>query len=157
MEFSQKQQQVFLKLADWCSRAEHCSFEALQKLSVLELEEAEAQQVLERLMQERFIDDERFANSYVRDKFRFNKWGRIKIRYMLRQMHIATAVVNKAFNQIDDDEYLEMLRTLIRHKQTQIKSSSPREKKANLLRFAQGRGFEPHLIFGVLGEPDEDG
>ena len=97
------------------------------------------------------IDETRYASFYTNDKFKFNKWGKIKIRYSLKQKFIPDHLINGALDNIDMDVYLETLSTLIEGKARSVKSSNQYDKKAKLIRFAQGRGFEYEIINEVIG------
>lgn len=77
--------QAWLKMTDWCARQERCVYEAKQKLDALQVEEQEQERILKKLSDENYLNEERFVRFYVRDKFRFNGWGRIKIQWQLSQ------------------------------------------------------------------------
>ncbi len=101
-------------------------------------------------MDDKFIDDERFSKSYVKDKFRFNKWGKIKIHYQLKAEKVSGNIIKQAIEEIDDESYMETLTKLISDKNKTIQSANPYERRGKLLRFAQGHGFEPELIHSVI-------
>ncbi len=152
MEFTNLQHDSYMRAAALCSRSERSSASIYQKLKDWGLNEDEAIPVAERLIREKFINDERFSRSYVRDKFRFNKWGKIKIAYCLRMEKIQPPVIESALEEIDGPDYRETLSALLKEKNKSIKSSDPYERKAKLFRFAQGRGFETELIHTVLND-----
>ena len=152
MEFKDQQKEAYQRAAAMCSRAEKSSGGILRKLIEWGISDEEAQQVLDRLIEEKFIDDERFTKSYVQDKFKFNKWGKIKISYQLRFDKIAPSVIDDALDKIDDSVYRAVLFDLIMAKNKNIKSPNQFDRKAKLFRFAQGRGFEADLISSVVDE-----
>ena len=106
--------------------------------------------ILSHLRKENFLDETRFVAAFVRDKFRFSQWGRVKIAYALRQKNVSEAIVADALCLIDDDEYAEVLLELLRNKKKSLKSGSDYEKSAKLVRFAQSRGFESDIIFKTI-------
>ncbi len=150
--FTDKQKEAYSRAAVLCSRAEKSSESIFRKLTDWGLEEIESFPVIERLISEKFIDDERYARSYVRDKFRFNKWGKIKISYQLKAEKINSQVIEMALEEIDETDYKDILEKIISEKDKKIKSANHYDRKAKLFRFAQGRGFEPELIYSVIND-----
>ncbi|MCG8582213.1 MAG: RecX family transcriptional regulator [Bacteroidales bacterium] len=144
--------QALNKAAALCSRKEYCTGDIKKKLVNWELSEEEVEKAIEWLVSEKFIDDKRYAAYYVRDKFRFNGWGRIKIRYQLRGKQIASDIVDDALEQINEEEYLEMLAELLHSKKRSVKNKDTWQTKAALARFAQSRGFEPDVVFRKIDD-----
>ena len=134
-----------------CSRAEKCKSDIRKKLYDWKADPKEYEKIIKELETQKFIDEKRYTNYYVKDKFMFNKWGKIKIRTMLFQKQIPEQIIDEAIVQINDEDYLEMLKKLINQKQKSIKETDANKKKSKLLRYASSRGFEPHLIFKILG------
>lgn len=137
---------------DLCSRQEKCSSEIREKLEKFKLQGAHIEKVLQTLKKERFIDESRYAGMFVRDKLRFNRWGRIKIRYMLLAKQIPEEIIRDAIDGIDNQNYLEILKEELLKKRHQIKDNNPFNVRNKLARFGQQRGFESGLIFQVLDE-----
>ncbi|KPL17086.1 MAG: hypothetical protein AMS23_01700 [Bacteroides sp. SM1_62] len=137
---------------DLCSRQEKCCSEIREKLGKFRLPGAQIEKVLNTLKEEGFIDESRYAGMFVRDKLRFNRWGRIKIRYMLAAKQIPEEIISDAIHGIDDHNYLEILRQELTKKRRQIKDDNPFTVRNKLARFGQQRGFESGLIFQVLDE-----
>jgi len=140
--------------AAYCSSAEHCKTEILEKTEKFELSLEEKAQLIERLQNEKFLDEKRYVRAFVRDRFRFNKWGRIKIRYMLRQKGIASDLIDEGIEAIPEEDYIDMLLTLLKQKKPSVKSKSNYELRGKMLRFGSGRGFEPSLISQCLKKMD---
>jgi regulatory protein len=92
---------------------------------------------------------------FARDKLRFNRWGKIKIRYMLAARQIPEEIVTDALKDIDDQHYREILQEELDKKRRQIKDKDPWTVRNKLARFGQQRGFEPGLIFQVLDEMEK--
>ena len=104
------------------------------------------ERVLGRLVDERFIDDERFARMFVRDKMRFDRWGSRKIEQSLRMKGVAQDIVDGVLADVPADDYVEILRPLLAAKRRTVKAASDYELDAKLMRFAMGRGFTMDVI-----------
>lgn len=138
------------RAASLCSMAEKSEADIRRKLSDWGIDDAESARILSHLKKEKFLDETRFATAFVRDKFRFSQWGRVKIAYALRQKEVSEAIVADALCLINDDEYADVLLNLLRNKKKSLKSGSDYEKSAKLVRFAQSRGFESDIIFKTI-------
>lgn len=138
------------KAASYCSISEHCISEVITKLKAWEVDETDRKKIIKKLMEDDFINEKRYVISYVRDKFRLNKWGKIKISMMLREKGIDKELINNALKKIDDGEYEELLSTLLKNKSKTLKFDYEYEKQGKLFRFAQSRGFENNVIERVL-------
>lgn len=150
------EQEAYLRLSALCAQAEHCRHELFEKMRRWGLDEAVAERVATRLVSERYVDDERYARAFVRDKVRYQKWGRRKIEQGLWQKHIADDIRQRVLNHIDDEEYLSVLRPLLKQKRKGIKASSDYELNQKLLRFAFSRGFTFDIIRQCLDVDDVD-
>lgn len=144
------QQELKLKAAAYCSMSEHCTFEVKKKLTEWGAKESEIEQIIDYLLKENFLDEQRYAQAFVKDKFRFSKWGKIKLSFELRIKHIPENKITQAITQIDDDDYYNTLFELLKKKDKTIKYSSQNDRKAKLLRFAQSRGFEIDLTLKTI-------
>ena len=140
------------KAAALCSQQERCCSEIRKKLIKWELSEEESDEAIQFLINEKYINEQRFAEFFVRDKFRFNGWGRIKIKYHLKQKEIANSLIENAMEEIDSSEYMIKLAELLQGKLRSIKNKDLWQTKAALARFGQSRGFEPHLVFQCINE-----
>jgi regulatory protein len=145
-------QEIYLRMASLCSRSEQCSQDIHKKITAAGLSDEQADEITEKLKSEKFIDDERFINSYVSDKFRFNKWGKIKIRYYLKMKGLPDLLIQNGLNGIDDEKYVEALIKTMKEKAHTIKKKNKFEKMGQIIRFAQNRGFEPELIHRHLND-----
>ena len=142
-----------LKLAqNICAKKEQCKLDISLKLKSWGLTGNEPVQVLEDLQKEGFIDETRYSEAYCREKFRFNKWGRIKLRHMLRQKQIPDHTIDKALSLIDEDEYREVLMNELVKKATFFHGISQVNKKKKLLQFALQRGFEYEIIMAAIND-----
>ena len=138
------------KAATYASRCEHCESEVREKLLIWGGTSEETDEIIAYLIEERYIDNQRYANSYAKDKFRFNHWGKYKISIMLRSKDIDSEIIEEALGQIDEEEYLEKLQQILKDKLRSLKYSSEYEKKGKLFKFAQSRGFESDAISKVI-------
>ena len=130
------------KVATYASKCEHCESEVREKLLTWGGTNEEADEIIAYLIEERYIDNQRYANSYTKDKFRFNHWGKYKIGMMLRSKDIGNEEIEMALGLIDEEEYLEKLQQMLKEKLRSLKYSSEYEKRGKLFKFAQSRGFE---------------
>src|SRR5665648_247337 len=155
MDLTPEQNIAFNRAALLCSRSEKCTAEIQEKLRLWGLTSDESEPVVEALIEEKYIDDERFARAFVKDKFRFNHWGRQKIAHMLRAKNISPEILELAFEGINKESYAEELRKLLTDKEKTIKAKDEFDKRNKLMRFAMGRGFESNKIYVVLKELGE--
>jgi regulatory protein len=133
-----------------CSKSEKCIADIRKKLLNWQLPDDETQIIIDTLIDEKFIDEQRFAESFVRDKFRFNHWGKIKITYHLKAKGISSPDIARAMQEIDDEVYFNTLKELLAQKSRSVKGDNSYERKAKLTRFAQGRGFDYEIINKAL-------
>ena len=152
MELTHDQNIAYDKAAFLCSRSEHCSSDIQEKLKLWGLSSEDSELVIVKLVEEKYIDDERFARAYVKDKFRFNHWGKQKIAFMLRSKNISSEIMELAFEEIEDEGYSDELRKLLTDKEKSIKAKDKYDKRNKLMRFAMGRGFESGQVYAVLKE-----
>jgi regulatory protein len=152
MELTHEQATAYDKAAFLCSRSEHCTSEIQEKLKLWGLSAEDSEPVIEKLKEEKYLDDERFARAYVKDKFRFNHWGKQKIAYMLRSKNISSEILELAFEEIEEEGYSDELRKILTDKEKSIKAKDKYEKRNKLMRFAMGRGFESGQIYAALKE-----
>ena len=131
-----------IKAEAYCSASEHCKSEVLGKLQQWGAPEEAWETILGHLEKERYIDERRYATFFVRDKYRFNQWGRVKIGQALRMKHIASTDIAEAMEEIEEKEYLDILTSLLKKKVRTIKASSDYERNGKLIRFAAGHGYE---------------
>ena len=150
------EQEAYLQLAALCAQAEHCQQEMRDKRRRWELDETVQNRIVARLVKERYIDDERYARAFVKDKIRYNKWGRRKVQQALWQKHIDTDIQQRVLDEIDEKEYLDVLRPLLKQKRKSIKAESDYELNQKLVRFALGRGFGFDIIRQCLDVDDID-
>lgn len=135
------EEKAFSRMATICAKRECCEQDIRRKLARYELDDATTDRVVRRLKKERYLDEVRFCRSFINDKYRFNKWGRTKIEFALRQKQLPPDVVSEAFGELPDISWSESLLPLLRSKLKTVKGASAYEKRGKLIRFALGRGF----------------
>ena len=150
------EQDAYLTLAALCAQAEHCQWEMLEKMRRWELPEEEQARVMQRLVSERYVDDERYARAFVKDKVRYNKWGRRKVEQALWQKHIDEDIRQRVLDEVDDSEYLAILKPLLQQKRRSTKAANDYELNQKLVRFAVSRGFTFDIIRQCLDVNEED-
>lgn len=138
------------KAASYCSISEHCISDVELKLKAWGIDPAKSDKIIERLKSDDFINEKRYCVAFVKDKFHYNKWGKIKISYALKQKGLDNQLINQALNTIDEGEYEEMLAVLLKAKLKTIKWEYEYEKMGKLFNFAQSRGFESAIIDKVV-------
>ena len=143
-------EELLHKAASYCSISEHCVSEVEEKLNAWGVSGTDKQKIIDRLISEDFINEKRFCTFFVKDKFRFNKWGKIKISFALKAKGLDKGMILDATTTIDDGEYEEMLASLLKTKLIGLKYQFEYEKQGKLFRFAQGRGFENNVIERVI-------
>lgn len=140
------EQDAYLTLAALCAQAEHCQYEMLEKMRRWELDDEAQARVMQRLVSERYVDDERYARAFVKDKVRYNKWGRRKVEQALWQKHIDEDIRQQVLDEVDDEEYISVLRPLLKQKRRSTKAANDYQLNQKLMRFALGRGFTFDII-----------
>lgn len=138
--------QAYSKMAHLCSRSEQCSADIRKKILAYEIVEEIVEEIIEKLIEEKYIDDHRFVRAYVNDKFKINKWGRIKMRHYLRAKGLSDELIQYGMEVIDDEKYKAVLIKTMKAKAKAIKEKDKFKKMGQIIRFSQNRGFEPELI-----------
>lgn len=135
------------KIEAYCSYQDRCHYEVNQKLISWGLDQEDRDILVADLISNRFLDEERFAKSFVSGKFKIKKWGRIKIKMYLKQKFVTDYSIKQGFKEIDPDDYWDTLINLAHKKVKDLKSSdNVWQKRAKLTRFLNSRGFEGDLI-----------
>ncbi len=140
------------KAMRYCSRSEHCISDVTQKLAQWQTPEELYNDIIHHLVQENFIDETRFANAFVNDKFKFDKWGKLKIKYALAQKQIPQNIISQTIQNIDPEEYVEIAIVLMKKKTATVKEQNIAGVKQKIFRFMTSRGFEPNLIYELFEE-----
>lgn len=135
-----------------CSKREFCIGDIRAKLDSWGIREPDQKRITAFLVKENFINEKRFAEAYVKDKFTLNKWGRIKIRIGLRAKKIPEKIIAGALEGIDDRIYNDTIESLIKKHRKSIRAGNGYEIRAKLMRFGLSRGYESDLLYKITGE-----
>lgn len=144
--------QALARLTAACARAEHCMGEMYEKMRRWGIEADAQERISTYLKEHRYIDDERFARLFVRDKMQFNKWGRRKIEQALWAKQVDETIYKNILDEIDQKEWKAILLPALNAKKKSIKAATPYESYAKLVRFAMSRGFTMDIIKACIGE-----
>ncbi len=151
----QNANEAYSRLADRCAKAEISTGDALQKLANWGISGQIAYDIVQRLIYERFIDNERYARAYVRDRVNNARWGINKIRMSLRQKGLGSEIIRLALEEeIDQEIYFGNLAAAFRSKGQHMPSPLSRENYAKLARFAMSRGYEAGLVSEMLADEE---
>ncbi|MCB0754021.1 MAG: RecX family transcriptional regulator [Flavobacteriales bacterium] len=134
------------KLRKYCAYQERSHHDVVQKMWDLNIPQEWRDEMLLALIQENFLNEERFARTYVRGKFNIKKWGRIKIIQGLKQHDVSKRCIQLALTEIDEDSYLQALQEAIELKRSKLKEKNPWKRRGAIYRFVTGRGFEGNLV-----------
>src|SRR5690606_19591362 len=138
-----------IKLMQFCAYRDRSQKEVEEKLIEMRMIPAAREQIIIKLMQENFLNEERFARSFARGKFRIKKWGRNKIKQELKAREISTPLIKMALTEIDQEDYLTSLHELAEKKFLLIKEKDPFKKRNKLSNYLFQKGYEPSLVFEV--------
>lgn len=140
------------KAEAYCAYQERSQYEVRGKLISLGIYHQELEQIILNLLETNFLNEERFANAYARGKMRMKSWGKNKIKQGLKFKQVSPPLIKKALQNLDGDEYLEKLTSLLEKKAASIKEKQQFKRNYKLSQYAMSRGFEQDLIFFVLND-----
>lgn len=130
-----------------CARSEYSPYDIMRKCRDWGLSEAEAESLVERLKEERFIDERRYVHAFVHDKLEYAHWGRVKIQFALRQKHLPDALISEALDEAAEPEsYQDALVSLLRQKVARMPRPLSPQDRAKAYRYAASRGYEMDAI-----------
>ena len=138
-----------------CATNEHCSEDIRIKLDSWGIRGDDAEEVISRLTKENFINEKRYSEAFVSDKYRHNKWGKVKIAALLRGKRIPSDLIKSALESLDEEQYRQTIKDLLNTHRKQVKAKNQYDLKGRLLRFGLSRGFESHLIYDILNESED--
>jgi len=141
---------ALVKTMHLCSQREYCRSDIESKLENWNVPSSCFKKILTTLVRENFLNEDRYAKAFVKDKFLYNKWGKIKISAHLKAKKISAPAIRAALECIDNDLYISTLTTIINSQKRSVKAKNQYELKAKLLRFGQSRGFESNLLYDLL-------
>jgi regulatory protein len=145
-------EQALKKAQQYCAREEKCTIQVRQKLTAWGADQNDSEQILEQLIQDNYINEERFAREYSVGKFRNNKWGKVKIANELYRFHIREDFVELALQEIDRLDYEALLKKLMLTRLNSLKGLDQKTAIHKIVIFAIGKGFEAELVWRVARE-----
>ncbi len=137
-------------MAKLCSTKEKCISEITKKLYDWEVGEDDRTRIVDYLIENKFVDELRFATAFAKDKFRYNKWGKRKISYMLKGKGIQEYDIKEAFKEIVMDDYVAMVENELRKKIRSTKAADKYQLRQKISQFAQSRGYEHEIVNNTL-------
>jgi len=142
--------QALEKAQNLCAQKEKCIEDIKQKFYQWGINRNDFEPLITKLIEDKFIDEERFTKAFVKEKFRFNKWGKVKIEYALKQKNIPENFIQKGLNEIPLYEYQQVLEKELTKKLNSLKDTDEYTIKSKLVRFAVSKGFENGKVFDMV-------
>ena len=142
--------QALQKLRHYCAYQERCHSEVKEKLYSLGVFKKDLDGIIATLIEEGYLDEERFALAFAGGKFRIKQWGRVKIKYELKQKRVSDYSINKALKQINEKEYIAVLKKLAEDKYASLKNEQPFLRKKKTMDYLLQKGFEGEMVWGVM-------
>ena len=143
-------EQALQKLKHYCAYQERCHSEVKDKLYQLGVWKKEHDEIIAALIEENYLNEERFAVAFAGGKFRIKQWGRVRIKYELKQKQVSEYSIKKAMKQIDEEEYLSLLNKLAKEKYTALKNEQYLIRKKKTMDYLAAKGFEADLVRKVM-------
>lgn len=143
-------EQVLYKLTSLCARAEYCQHDMLEKMRKWEVNSVDKADIMEYLLREKYVDEERYARHFISDKIRFNKWGRRKVEQALYMKRIPESIYRPILDEQCDEDYEDILMPLLRNKLRTVKGKNIYDIRNKIIRFALSRGFETDLVLKAV-------
>jgi regulatory protein len=145
-------EQALQKLKHYCAYQERCHSEVKEKLYNLGIWKKDHDEITATLIEENYLNEERFAIAFASGRFRIKQWGRVKIKYELKQKQVSEYSIKKALKQIDEEEYIKVLDKLVKEKYASLKNEQHLIRKKKTIDYLMQKGFEPQLITNSLAE-----
>ena len=140
------------RIKNYCALQDRCQWDVIQKLREWGLQQSTKDHILEILITNKFIDEERFSTSFCRGKFRIKNWGKRKIVNELRRKQISSICINTGLKEIDEKEYDLVLEKSFYQKERSIKDKNQFIRKTKIANFLIQRGFENNLVWDKIRE-----
>lgn len=145
-------QEAKVKIAAYCAYQERCQEEVRTKLAERGIFGTEAEDLIATMISEGFLNEERYAQAFVRGKYRLKKWGRNKIIHELKFRKISPNCIKSGLKEIDSDDYWNLLLQVTEKKWQSLKEGDPVKMKYKIKQYLAGRGFEQDLVQMALNE-----
>ena len=147
-------EQALQKLKHYCTYQERSHYEVMQKLWELKVAKSDHDLIIATLIDEDYLNEERFAIQFAGGKFRMKQWGRVKIKLALKQKKVSEVLIKQALKGIDERDYNSMMKKIIAERGKKTAEKNPAKRKYKIAQYLISRGFEPELIWEILNERD---
>ena len=155
--FSSINKDIFLKMASYCAYQERCISEVKTKLVALGVRGYEVDEYIALLEEENYLSEERFATLFAGSKFRLKKWGKMKISQALMQKGVSDIHIHTALEEIEEQDYVDTLHSLLRKKWNTLPDSLELfKKKGKVFNYGVSKGYEPNYIWQIIGELEQE-
>ncbi len=138
------------KLQRYCVYQDRCHQEVRSKLLDLGIYGDDLEDIIVELISDNFLNEERFARSYARGKFRFKRWGRMRIRQELKRRAISDYCLRKGMEEIEEEEYQRVLQEVTEKKWNSTKAPNDFQRRSKVAKYVINRGFESSLVWEIL-------
>jgi regulatory protein len=147
--------QAIEKARKFCTYQERCHSELRNRLYEWKLRTSEVEQIMARMIEEGFLNEERFAQAFAGGKFRQQHWGRVKIRLELKARQVSDYCIKMGLKEIDEDDYLKVMEKEAQKKLQSLKDRNPLVKNNKVARYLAGKGFEQDLVWDYLNKRND--
>ncbi|HPT20442.1 MAG TPA: regulatory protein RecX [Bacteroidales bacterium] len=138
-----------------CSRREFCRDDIRNKLKLWDVDENDSGKIIDVLEKENFLNESRYATAFVRDKFKYNKWGKVKIAIHLKAKNIPSEIIKSALDSIDNEIYIKFIKENIALHKKSVKAKNQYDLKAKLMRYGLSKGFENNILYDILNDIED--
>jgi regulatory protein len=141
---------ILSKARNYCAFQERCISELAGKLKEWKVDKKRADKIIEQLIKEDYLNEERFARTFAGGKFRINHWGKTRIIYELEKRQVPDLIIQIGLEEIDDDEYAKTLQEIIHRKEREIRETDPQKRKQKLIAFGMQKGYHYSLVKQIV-------
>ena len=145
-------EQAFQKLKHFCGYQERCHSEVREKLFSLGIKKTDQDEIIAQLIQENYLNEERFAITFAGGKFRIKQWGRIRIKAELKKRRVSDYCINKALQQVSEKEYLQTMKRLAAKYYASQKDEPATVRKKKMIDHLLQKGFEAEMVYAITRE-----
>jgi len=143
---------IFLKATSFCAYQERTQQEVREKLYGDNVDKDVIEEVIVKLIEENFLNEERFAKAYAGGKFRMKKWGKVKIEHELKMKGLSSYCIRKGMEEIEDEDYRQTIQWLLEKKMREEKERNRYKKKSKVANYLIRKGFESELVWETIRE-----
>jgi len=145
-------EQALQKLRHYCRYQERCHSEVKEKMWLLGIKKTDHDELLASLIEDDYLNEERFAVQFAGGKYRLKHWGRIKIKYELKQKRVSDYNIKKALSQIEESDYLKTLKTIAEKRYNELKNEQWLVRKKKTIDYLLLKGYEQSLVNQMVNQ-----